>query len=484
MTLSRRNLLGGALLGAGFWGLKSVATGLPTSFLRGGIAHASPAGEPSFLIVSSSTAGDPFNAICPGIDAPSVVFNPDARMEREEVMLGSTGHLAPKIWNDLPDAMRARMSFIHHRTYTNAHGEHARVIEGHGAYRSLDGRRAETLPSLIAQENAERLGTILKEPIRVGGPGLSYDNRPLDSVEPSELKELFPQADELGKTLQSLRDQTLDNMYADLKANGTRGARTFLDQYALGSAQARQIGDDLTPLLERLPYQKRNDPNDEIISAVALFKLKITPVVSMKLSFGGDSHRDPGFERETEQSIESMKTLALLWQELEAADLTEKVTFATLNGMGRTLHRNDGRDHNGAHTTMMVMGPRVRAGVVGGVEFDNSTDGTEPLRLIRKPVAREAVSKPERHSRQQVRRWLPPVASTTKDSARDSTTGKLSPPLYSDHLRSNRPSPDRLEIGSALIIKNSSRWEHHLNALRARKAHVDIDLTLVPRNDE
>src|SRR5882757_179018 len=69
--LNRRNLLQGALAGAGLIGLRAMATGLPISFLldpksaRADGTCANTAGA-QFLILSMSASGDALNCNVPG----------------------------------------------------------------------------------------------------------------------------------------------------------------------------------------------------------------------------------------------------------------------------------------------------------------------------------------------------------------------------------------------------------------------------------
>ena len=71
-NLTRRNALQGWLAGAGFLGLRSLATGLPISFLvnprsaRAADACGTGAGA-QYLILSMSASGDALNCNVPGI---------------------------------------------------------------------------------------------------------------------------------------------------------------------------------------------------------------------------------------------------------------------------------------------------------------------------------------------------------------------------------------------------------------------------------
>ena len=67
--LNRRNLLQGALAGAGLIGLRAMATGLPISFLldpKSARADDACAASAQFLILSMSASGDALNCNVPG----------------------------------------------------------------------------------------------------------------------------------------------------------------------------------------------------------------------------------------------------------------------------------------------------------------------------------------------------------------------------------------------------------------------------------
>jgi hypothetical protein len=370
--LSRRTLLRGSALGAGFLGLRAFATGLPASWLLGDrTVRAEDVPPPQFLILSTSALGDPLNAGSPGSLVAGVDENPLPGMEAATVQLGSQSAKGAACWATLPAALRARMSFFHHRTYTNAHPEHRKVMTLHGAAKAESGSAPEMLPSLFAQELAQAIGTIQTEPAPLGPDLMTFEGRALDALGATDLKSLFDQPDSFLTQLTSMRDQDLDALHADLRSQGTRAQREFLDRYALGRAQVRQLGEELGALLARLPVdpQDRDSPDDQVIAAVALMKLKVAPVVTIHLPFGGDNHADGQLQRERDDTVASVATLGRLWQELNEQGLEDQVTFATLNVFGRTLKRNaaGGRNHNQNHHVTLMFGKNVKGGVVGGV---------------------------------------------------------------------------------------------------------------------
>jgi uncharacterized protein (DUF1501 family) len=371
MTTTRRRLLKTAVFGAGLVGLKSLATGLPKAwFLGERIARAAEL-SPQFLILATSSNGDPLNANAPGSFVQGAENSPLPELAKADVMFGDASFQAAKCWGNLPAELRARLAFFHHRTYTNAHPEHRKVMALQGAAKSALGNGQEMLPSLIASELAQALGTIQTEPIPLGSELISYEGRALDNIDPTGLKSLFDEPDDLLTGLTTLRDAQIDSIYGDLRVNGTRIQREFLDRYALGREQVRKLGEDLANLLTRLPVDatNRDSPVDQVIAAVALVKLKVAPVITIHLPFGGDNHNDSDLSTEAQDTQDSITTLSTLWTELTTQGLQDQVTFASLNVFGRTLKRNagGGRNHNQNHHVMTLFGKHVRGGVIGGV---------------------------------------------------------------------------------------------------------------------
>lgn len=371
MNPNRRKLLLGALFGAGYAGLKGLATGLPPSwFLGERQALAASVTPPNFLILATSGNGDPMNANCPGSYVAGVQNNPDPLMAATTFGLGSVSTKAAQPWSTLPEAMRARTSFIHHRTYTNAHPEFSKVMELQGAAKATTGVGPEMLVSLFAQESSVAVGTVQAEPVAIGQEQITFGGHPLDNVDTNSLKSLFAEPDELGKNLQQLRDQQLNAIYKTMQSDGSAAEKQFLNRYALGREQVRKLGDGLGALLTRLPVDpaKRNSPMDQVIAAAALIRMKVAPVVTLHLPFGGDNHGDADLVDERDQTIASCAALGQLWAELTNFGLQDQVTIATLNVFGRTLKRSPsgGRNHNQNHHVMMLAGARVRPSVIGG----------------------------------------------------------------------------------------------------------------------
>jgi hypothetical protein len=371
MTHARRTLLKSTLFGASGLGLRALATGLPVSFLSrpldalaDGLTCTDKA-RAQYLIISTSAAGDPLNANAPGTyDFPDIAHAADPSMAPTPLMLGGKARTAAQIWSTLPPWVLARTTFFHHATFTNNHANLAKVLRLMGST-----ARQEMLPSIFAKYLAPCFGTVQVDPISAGaGDVLSIDGRSLPNVAPTGLRDLLNRPNTPLQRLQALRDSGLDEMYGILKQRGTRAQQLYLDQLALSRRQARALGTDLLDMLAAI----RSDNTDgQIVAAVALIKMNVSPVITIRINFGGDNHTDPDLMRsEVPQHASGIASITALQTALQTAGLQDQVTFAAYNVFGRTLKKNGttGRDHWASHHTTLMMGKNVRSGVVGGLE--------------------------------------------------------------------------------------------------------------------
>jgi len=201
-------------------------------------------------------------------------------------------------------------------------------------------------------------------------------------LEPSALKALFADQEVQLADLRMLRDQSLDQLYGNLRTNGTKTQRNFVDRYIQSRDQARQLGEQLGTLLERLPVNAIDVDGsaDQIIAAVALAKLKIAPVITIRIPFGRDNHADAGLNIEATETISGVANIGRLWEELGSSGLRDQVTFAMMNVFGRTLQANGGggRNHNRHHCVMVAFGPKTKGGVYGGLTADGRCLAIDP----------------------------------------------------------------------------------------------------------
>lgn len=370
MTFDRRTAL---RLAASSWGLRAFATGLPLRFiLDPGQAASAPRDVPTYLVLAVSDRGDPVNANAPGSFVDGVTNNPFEAMAETPLELGSVITSAARPWSQLSAELRSRMAFLHMSTGVVTHTQMDEVLQLRGAVAGPDGSRNEMLPSMLAAEAQPGTGSLLGDPIPLGPEGLSAGGLPLDGISPQELKNLFSGSNPGLAELADLRDQTLDSLYGELRSSGTGQQRTFLDRFVQSRDQARQLGEQLGDLLERVsetPFNIELETQDQILAAVALLRLNVTPVVTIRLPFGGDNHQDGDLSDEADDHEVGVGALQSLWDELAAAGIEDRTTFAMLNVFGRTLRPNQagGRDHNGDHHVLVAFGPEVKSGVYGGL---------------------------------------------------------------------------------------------------------------------
>ena len=352
--------------------LVAAATGVPASFLtHRSMARADPGDAPTFTIFHTSSRGEPVNVNCPGSYVADAHNNPAPSLAATPVVLGEETVTGAAPWAVLPTALRNRLQFFHHASFTIAHSEYPDILACHGAIKDEEGNGVESLPSAIAQENAAALDTVQIEPVdlRRGHRSVFFAGNPIPLTPPSAIQDLFGGSGGELEALAELRDAHLDQLHASLKDEGTAAERRFLDRYAMSRAQARAMGEELGSLLAAVS-QGDDGPVAQAITAVAMMKLNLSPVILVHFGFGGDNHNDAELAEEELESVAAIEAIGVLWDELVAAGLENRATFVTFDVFGRTLVRNaaGGRDHQANHHVMAMFGPCVRPGVVGGVE--------------------------------------------------------------------------------------------------------------------
>jgi len=373
--LTRRGLLGAFATFGGGLILRSLATGIPAKILLDPLsARAEDLPSGRMLILSCSSSGDPVNANVPGTYGFSDLYHsPDATMAETAMKLGSTSTSAAKPWAQLPQNILDRTCFFHHATFTPVHGEMRRV------QRMMDEtEKNDMLVSLLARELAPRLGTVQSDPVSLGANGgelLSSGGRVLANVGPISVRKALGGVDGPLKDLTALRDKSIDKVYALYKEHGTPSQRTLLDAWVRSRDEVRGIS---TALVSRLDAIDGNDQANQVRTAAVLAAMNITPVITMRLDFGGDNHTDANLTREAQRHVTAIGQLKMLMEELDLLRsqslLKQDVLVGTLNVFGRTLKKKGtkGRDHNKSHHVTVLMGSGVKGGIVGGVELNKS----------------------------------------------------------------------------------------------------------------
>ena len=391
--ITRREGLLTGLFGAGYIGLRALATGLPIAYLlnpRSASADtlscavdAQGLTKLQYLIVSTSSNGDPINCNCPGTyEATDIIHPAQATVAATQVQLGTKTYGAALPWaplaagGALAPAVLARTSFFHHSTRTTVHGDQPKVMKLLGATTN-----GEMLVSAFAKQLAPCFGTVQAEPIAVGAGGnsselLSYSGRTLASVSPLQLKQLLTgsKTDPLVK-LRTIRDSSLDALNKLAKTDATGIQSQYLDALAASQTQVRSLADALATTLNAITA---NDMKGQALAAAALIAAKVTPVVTVHIGFGGDNHSDQDLANEAAEHVTGVQGIQLIMDALTSLSLSDKVTFATLNVFGRNLNgiskvtSRAGRDHYGNHSVTVMIGKNVAPSVIGGVTKNSS----------------------------------------------------------------------------------------------------------------
>jgi len=384
--ITRRQAIYSTLFGSGLLGLRALATGLPASFLldprRALAANPAPVcasmDKAQFIILNTSGAGDPINANVPGTyDDPNIVHSSDPIMAPTPLTIGGQTYTAAAPWATLPQEVLDRTCFWHLMTDTPVHPKQPEVLKLMGSTYA-----GEMLPSILAKQLAPCLGTIQSQPISLGATspaeGLSYGGAPLPIMPALALKSTLTSAAGPLTNLQPLRDQTMNQLY-DLYKNGASPAqRAYVDSLVTSQQQVRTINQNL---LNTLSTIKDNTAMSQVLAAITLIQMKVTPVISIHIPFGGDNHRDIALANETTQTVSGVATIVALMQQLAAAGLSDSVAFMSLNVFGRTIGpaNTDGRQHNENHQVSLTIGKPFRGGVIGGVGPVQKDFGALPI---------------------------------------------------------------------------------------------------------
>src|SRR5262249_41758668 len=270
-----------------------------------------------------------------------------------------------------------RTVFWHMMTGTSVHPKEPEALRLMGATQG-----SEMFPSVLAKHLAPCLGTIQPQPICVGAltpsESLSYAGAALPVIPALALKATLTNPAGPLTRLQPLRDATLNRLYDLYKNGATRTQKRYVDSLVTSQSWVRNIRQDL---LDALSSIADNGAAAQVVAAVTLIQMKVSPVVTIHIPFGGDNHHDAGLALETAETVSGVAAIALLMQKLAAAGLTDKVTFLSLNVFGRNLGPGtaDGRNHNGNHQGSIVIGKPFRGGVIGSVGPVATDYGATPI---------------------------------------------------------------------------------------------------------
>lgn len=376
MDATRRKFLLSSLLGAGGIGLRALATGIPVSVLatlaNPRTARADDAAptcaSPQYIFLCTSGGGDPVNANVPGTyDNPNFYHSNRMEMAATPITFGTGKTVSgAKVWSTLAPDVLARMAVFHTATYTNSHGDLAKVNRLQGAV-----QRQEMTVSLFSKNIASCLKTIQDQPMVLSNNLITFKGAAQPVLSPQSLASVLASPSGALGDLQKIRDKNLDELNALFKSSGTLSQRTILDQYALSQTQARNLSQDLLSDLGSIRGGSRQDQNT---AAAVLFKMNVSPVAVGNYSFGGDNHGDNGLNGETQAHIDSIAGITDFMAKLTKYGLRDQVTMSFQNVFGRTMkveaHEGtiDGRNHNSNHHASILIGAPFKGGVYGAVK--------------------------------------------------------------------------------------------------------------------
>jgi hypothetical protein len=373
MIVSRRNALLSTLFGAGYVGLRALATGLPVSLLlnprralAAGPTACTTATKPRYIIFATSGNGDPINANVPGTyEDPKIVHSTDPTMAAQTMSIGGQQYMAAAPWAGLPASLLAQTQFWHVMTNTPVHPKEPQVLELMGATQA-----GEMFPSVLSKALAPCMNTIQPQPISVGASNpsesLQFGGAALPTIPPTALKATLTNPAGPLTNLQPLRDQTLNALY-DLYKNGASPAQQqYIDSMVTSQQQVRNINQSLLATLDTIAD---NTADSQMIAAIALIQMNVAPVIAVHVPFGGDNHRDIALATETAETVSGVQTIVNLMAALQTAGLQDQVSFMTLNVFGRTLGpgNTDGRQHNLNHQVSVTIGKPFKGGVIGAI---------------------------------------------------------------------------------------------------------------------
>jgi hypothetical protein len=372
--LTRRDALLSTLFGAGYVGLRALATGLPAALLldpRRALADSPPPAcassqKAQFIIFNTSGNGDPINASVPGTyEDSNVVHSADPTMAPASLTLSGQSYKAAAPWATLPQAVLDRTCFWHIMTNTPVHPKEPDVLK------LMESTLAdEMLPSILAKLLAPCLGTIQMQPISLGATspseGLTYGGQALPIIPALALKATLTNPAGPLTNLQPLRDQTLAQLYDLYRNDATTAQKAYIDSLVTSQQEVRNIKQSL---LNQLSSIKDNTPASQILAAITLIQMKVTPVIAIHIPFGGDNHRDIALQAETTQTVAGVASIASLMSQLGTAGLADQVTLMSLDVFGRTIGpgNTDGRQHNPNHQVSITIGKPFHGGVIGGI---------------------------------------------------------------------------------------------------------------------
>lgn len=168
--------------------LRSLAIGLPPAWLANLLSAFGQdnSNHRQTLILSTSSAGDPINANCPGSCVDGVQNN--MILAPVDFMLGNTVTRAADSWALLPANVRSRLVLVHYQTNSAAHIEYKSTMTFHGSVKNSTGNGSEMFSSAMAERSHANIGTLQSEPLPLCREILTVAGQSLQNLNPTELE--------------------------------------------------------------------------------------------------------------------------------------------------------------------------------------------------------------------------------------------------------------------------------------------------------
>ena len=382
--MDRRSFLRGSTGSLMGLSVRSLLTGLPPAFLLSGRVWAA---DPSrqFAIIAQSGAGEAVNGCGPGsFDAPEFI-HPSARDSDYSTVIAGTTYTADTlsqttVFQDGPSpvriarcfeglgSMQDHMAFFHYRTELGIHPQFPIAQKAGGAIKGPLGRGEEQLASALAQENATGLGTLLQKPIVLSGSA-TFNGAPLNTYTPTVIKELVASSvsgEVPGEMFGTARNYLLDEIYRDVKSQGTPNQKRFLDEYAISQSQADEVA---SKLLNEVVDISDDSYTSQMRMAAIIIKLRLAPAVVVGYRFSGDNHVSDGLTIEAEDTLNMIATYRDFYDFATDMGVWDQCLYATVSVFGRSMdERGNGRGHNGNLSTGLLFGQHLTRKVVGGID--------------------------------------------------------------------------------------------------------------------
>src|SRR4029077_18149892 len=94
----------------------------------------------------------------------------------------------------------------------------------------------------------------------------------------------------------------LDALNQLAKSDATNVQKEFLDALAASQTQVRQLAESLADTLSAI---NGDDVKGQALAAAALISANVTPVVTVRIPFGGDNHSDASLQKEVDDHVDT-----------------------------------------------------------------------------------------------------------------------------------------------------------------------------------